>query len=198
MAKKKEPTPKEEKFEDTDLNIFDVLSAADRKDYGFFDRLSDEQQKKLAFFTLIQWMSSVTGKKELQQYYIMSTNMNANTHLFDEKLRNHAKLQWLQLCASSPGIGTLRHQWIPQLSSRITGLKDAVDRATVKKYFSNVYYGMPDSTISELTEAYIEEHKKKYYLSQNFPMLKLADIEALSNFITEEDIKAHERAKGNE
>ena len=41
MATKKQ-IPKDEKFENTDLDLFEVLAALDKKDYGYYDRLTEE------------------------------------------------------------------------------------------------------------------------------------------------------------
>jgi hypothetical protein len=38
MATRKPAVPIDEKLEDQDLNIFDVLSALDRKDYDYYDK----------------------------------------------------------------------------------------------------------------------------------------------------------------
>jgi hypothetical protein len=198
MAKKKQPVNADEKLEDQDLNIFDLLTSADKKKYDFFDTLSEEQKKKFAYFMVTQWMSSVSSKTEIQQYYLMSVNECCNKYIFDEKVRNHPKLQWLLLCASSPGIGTQRHQWIPQLSARITSLRDSADKPTVKKYFSAMYQGASTESINEVVDVYVQDHKKKYYLAQNYPNLKLADIETLAQLITDEDIRKNERDKGND
>ena len=40
MATKKN-TPVDEKFEAQDFNLFDALTAMDKKDYGYYDRLTE-------------------------------------------------------------------------------------------------------------------------------------------------------------
>ena len=198
MAKKKEQVPADEKLENQDLDIFKVLTAADKKDYGYYDSLTDDQKKKFAYFIMTQWMSAVSAKTEIQQYYVLSVNEYCNKYMFDEKVRNHAKLQWLLLCASSPGVGFTRHQWIPQLSQRITSLRDAADKPTVKKYFTNIYKDAAPSDINELSDAYVEDHRRKMYLAKNYGALKVSDIETLAQLITDDDIRKNERDKGNE
>ena len=47
---------------------------------------------------------------EIDKYYLISSNVNANKYMFD--LYKHPKLQWLMITAISPGIGKQRHQWI--------------------------------------------------------------------------------------
>jgi len=92
------------------LDIFRVLEALDKKDYGFYDRLDDEEKKGFSAFLALKWLSSVSNGKEMQHYYIAASNHYANTHLFT--VSKHPKLQWLMLCAASPGVGKLRHEWI--------------------------------------------------------------------------------------
>jgi len=103
MATKK--TPVEEKFEKQELDLFEVLSALDKKDYGYYDRLSDEQQKKFVPFMMTHWMSQIKANGGLQAYYVRSVDYHANQHLFNEYVQKHPKLQWQMLCASSPGLG---------------------------------------------------------------------------------------------
>jgi hypothetical protein len=52
----------------------------------------------------------VEGSRELQEFYIISTNERLNKHFFD--ISKHPKLQWLMATSVSPDIGTPRHTWI--------------------------------------------------------------------------------------
>ena len=92
------------------LDIFKVLSALDNKDYTFYDSLTDDELKGFTAYLTNKWMASVEGSKELQHYYLASTNHYSNKHLFD--INKHPQLQYLSLAASSPGIGKQRHNWI--------------------------------------------------------------------------------------
>jgi hypothetical protein len=49
-----------------------------------------------------------------------------------------------------------------------------------------------------VSEAFIEEHKKKVYLAKRFPDLKLSDIEVLAQLVTDDDIRQYERELGND
>lgn len=59
MAKAK--TPIDEKFEKIDFDLFEALAAIDRKDYGYYDRLTEEQQRKFSPYMMVRWMSSMKG-----------------------------------------------------------------------------------------------------------------------------------------
>lgn len=92
------------------LPLNTVLAAIDKKDYGFYDRLSDEHKKQVAPFLLNRYVSLVKGSSELQAYYLMAGNQRVNSLYFE--LAKHPKLVWQLLCTVSPGMGTQFHQWV--------------------------------------------------------------------------------------
>jgi len=198
MATKKPATPKDEKFEKQDFDLFQALDALDRKDYKYFDNLTEEQQKKFVPYMMTHWMSTVKADGGVQGYYVLSTEYYANKHLFNEYIQKHPKLVWYMLCASSPGVGKKFHQWIPHLSSKVATLKDTPKTKEVKDYFTKIYPKTSDEDISAISEAFVEEHKKKVYLAKRFPELKLSDIEVLAQMVTDDDIRDYERDLGNE
>ncbi len=197
MATKKPPTPKEEKFEKQDFDLFEALAALDKKDYGYIDRLTEEQQKKFVPFMMTHWMSAIKASGDLQGYYVMSVEYNANKHLFDETVMKHPKLQWLMLCASSPGLGKQFHQWIPHLSSKVTNLKDTPKEKEMRDYYTKIYPKASEAHLYAISEAFVLEHKKKVYLASIYPDLKQTDIEILAQMVTDEDIKQYEKDRGN-
>lgn len=197
MATKKPPTPKEEKFEKQDFDLFEALAALDKKDYGYIDRLTEEQQKKFVPFMMTHWMSAIKASGDLQGYYVMSVEYNANKHLFDETVMKHPKLQWLMLCASSPGLGKQFHQWIPHLSSKITNLKETPKEKEMRDYYTKIYPKASEAHLYAISEAFVTEHKKKVYLASIYPDLKQTDIEILAQIVTDEDIKQYEKDRGN-
>lgn len=197
MATKKPSAPADEKLENQDLNIFDVLAALDRKDYDYYDRLSEAQQKKFVPYLIVQWMSAVKASPEIQGYYVMSTEYNANKYLFNENIQKHSKLQWLMLCAASPGIGKQFHQWIPNISPKVAKLEAPAKIKDIKDYYKKIYPKADASDIEAVSEAFVHDHKRKSKLASLFPNLKLADIETLNQVITDEDIEQYEKDLGN-
>lgn len=194
MAKAK--VSADEKFEDQDFDMFEALAALDKKDYGYYDRLTEEQRKKFVPFMMIMWFSSVKGRTDFQQYYVLSVNEFANKHLFNENVQKHPKLQWLMLCSS--GIGSKQfHQWIPQIKQNVGKLKEKASVKDIKEYYKKIYPKTDDDTLSEFSKLYTEQQHKKVYLAQKFPELKVDDIEALSNFVTDDEIKEYEKQHGN-
>lgn len=197
MATRKPAVPQDEKFESTDLDIFKVLEALDRKDYGCFDALTEEQQKKFVPYVIVHWMSAIKASGMLGAYYVMSTDANANKHLFNERVQQHPKLQWLMLCSASPGMGKQFHQWIPHLSAKLGEFKSEANKKEVKDYFAKVFAGASTSDIDDAATQYVTDQRHKVRLARMFPEMKIADIEELSKHVTKQDIDNYERECGN-
>ena len=177
--------------------MFEVLAALDKKDYDFFDRLSPEQQKKFVPFTMIQWLSAIKGGEGLSRYYVMSTAEYANKYLFNENIQKHPKLQWLMMCASSPGVGKQYHQWIPNISPKVRTLQTPAKLKDIKEYYKKIYPKAINDDIDAVSEAFVSGQKRKLKLAELFPNMKLTDIETLNETITDEQLRQYERDLGN-
>lgn len=151
MAKQKTPT--DEKFEKIDFDLFEALAAIDRKDYGYYDRLTPEQQKKFAPFMMIKWFSAVKASLPIQQYHLLSTNEFANKYLFNENVYKNPKLQWLMLCASGLGQGKQFHQYIKTKET---------DEDEKLKFLKIVYPDMKLQDLQTLSEIITIEEIEKY------------------------------------
>jgi hypothetical protein len=197
MATKKPAIPQDEKLENQDFNLFEAIAALDKKDYGYYDRLTPEQQRKFVPFMLIKWLSYVKGSGDIAGYYVMSTEYNANKYFFNENVSKHPKLQWYMLCAASPGLGKQYHQWLPQIKERVSFLKEPAVLKDTKEYFMKIYPKVNAEDITEFSKQFVQEQKKKMYLAQIYPHLKIADIEVLSQTVTDEDITQYEKDRGN-
>lgn len=92
------------------LTINNEMSVLDRKDRKFYDELTVDEKKKFSNFLMIRYGSSVQGSRDLQEFYLISTNERLNKHFF--AINKHPKLQWLCATTISPGMGVQRHQWI--------------------------------------------------------------------------------------
>jgi len=197
MAKKKVDVPKDEQLEKEDFPLFEAITALDKKDYGFFDGLSPEKQKKFTSFMLVRYLSYLKGSGELAGYYAMSTNYHANKYLFNEYVMKHPKLQWLMLCAASPGLGKQYHPWIPQIKEKVSLLKEEAQLKDTKEYYKKIYPKANEDDVTEVAKAFVTEQRKKFYLATVYPTMKLSDIEVLSQMVTDEEIKEYERDRGN-
>ena len=197
MATRKPAVPQDEKFENQDFDLFKALEAIDKKDYGWFDSLTEDQQKKFTPYMMLHWMSAIKSGGMLGAYYVMSADANANKHMFNERVQQHPKLQWLMLCAASPGMGKQFHQWIPHLNAKLGELKSVATKKEVKDYFDKVFTGVSASDIDEAASQYITDQHHKVRLAKMFPEMKITDIEALSQHVTKQDIDNYEHECGN-
>ena len=92
------------------LSIANEMAQFDRKSREFYDDLTDEERTKFSNFLMIRYGSSVQGSRDLQEFYLISTNERLNKHFF--AINRHPKLQWLCATTVSPGMGSMRHNWI--------------------------------------------------------------------------------------
>ena len=92
------------------LSIQNEMAQFDKKNRDFYSELTDEERKKFSNYLMIRWGSSVQGSRDLQEFYVISSNERLNKHFFS--INQHPKLQWLCATTVSPDLGTQRHQWI--------------------------------------------------------------------------------------
>jgi len=140
------------------LSIQNEMSCFDRKDRQFYDSLTDEERKKFSNYLMIRWGSSVTGSRELQEFYVIATNERLNRHFF--AVNQHPKLQWLMATAVSPGMGTHRHQWIAPRK------KDSTNSSAVRKRLAELFPVMKMGDIETLsrmvTRQDLDEHERDH------------------------------------
>jgi len=94
------------------LYIGNEMAAFDRKDRGYYDSMTAEEQKAFSPFLMIRWGSSVKAEPGLEAYYLIRLNDNVNRNFFDISTTKHKKLQWLLSTTVSPNEGQQFHQWI--------------------------------------------------------------------------------------
>ena len=138
------------------LSIHNEMAQFDKKNRGFYDSLTDEERKKFSNYLMIRWGSAVQGSRELQEFYVISTNERLNKHFFS--VNRHPGLQWLMATSVSPDLGVQRHQWIAPKK------KDAGGNNEVKKRLMEIYPNMKIQDIEALatmtTKQDMREHLK--------------------------------------
>jgi uracil phosphoribosyltransferase len=194
MAKAKVPV--DEKFQNQELDLFEILTAIDKKDYAYFEKLTEEQQRKFVPYMLTHWVSAVKGASDIQGYYVMATDSAVNKHLFNEHVQRHPKLHWLMFCAAGLGMKQF-HQWIPHIKVGVTSLRDPAKVADIIEYFTKIYPKTDGNKIIEMAESFVTEQKKMHYLAKIYPNLKREDIKLLAHLVTDEDIIQYEKDQGN-
>ena len=134
------------------LHISNEMKHFDSKNRGFYDELTDEERKKFSPFLMIRWGSGVQGTSELQEYYLISTNLRLNKNFFD--IYRHPKLQWLCATTVSPDIGSQRHEWIS------TQKKEKAD--PMRKQLKELFPHYKDDEIDLLTAITTKAELKEY------------------------------------
>jgi hypothetical protein len=138
------------------LSIQNEMSQFDRKNRQFYNELTDEERKKFSNYLMIRWGSAVQGSRDLQEFYLISTNERLNKHFF--AINRHAKLQWLCATTVSPGMGTHRHQWIAPK-------KKEANTTAIKKQIAELFPQLKDDEIEVMAtvnskkeiDAYVKE-----------------------------------------
>ena len=115
----------------------------DAKNRDFYDELTVEERRKFSTFLMLRWGSAVDGAQELQEYYVQSTNHYLNKHFFT--MHRHPKLQWLMATAVSPGMGSMRHNWIAPK-------KKEAGASTLKKQLRELYPNFKDDEIDLMAQ----------------------------------------------
>jgi hypothetical protein len=125
------------------LNISNEMRQLDAKNRDFYDELTPEERKKFSTFLMVRWGSAVDGSREIQEYYVQSTNHYLNKHFFT--MHRHPKLQWLMATAASPGMGAQRHNWIAPK-------KKEAGASAIKKQLRELYPHFKDDEIDLMAE----------------------------------------------
>lgn len=103
---------KVKKPEGSEISLNSLFSAVDNKDYGWWNTLTLEQQNSFNSWLFMRYISSVQHSDPVySMYYLRSVNEHVNKNF--NAIRKHPQLVYLLMCASSPGLGTQRHNWVP-------------------------------------------------------------------------------------
>jgi hypothetical protein len=92
----------------------------------------------------------------------------------------------LLLCASSPKIKYAQREWVSHVPESFNLLKEEATAKKIKKYYDNT---------ADANE-YISQQNRKYFLANQYSMLKLEDIEVLNKVVTDDEIKSYKQDSG--
>lgn len=125
------------------LSINNEMAQFDNKNRDFYNELTAEEKKKFTTFLMIRYGSSVTGGRDLQEFYLIATNERLNKHFFS--MHRHPQLQWLMATTVSPGMGTHRHNWI-------SNKKKEVSTTGIKKQLAEIYPSLKDDELELMAQ----------------------------------------------
>lgn len=190
MARTKKTEAADEKLEKPKFDLFAALAAIDNKDYAWYSRLTPDQQRLFVPYMMLLWVSAVKAGDDLGDYYLRNTDYTANRYFFDETISAHPELQWLMLCASSPGMGKQFHVYIPHLSVAKTNFRESISLSEAREYFEKV--GVSSAEVDQ----YVEHQNRAVKIAKICESLNFDDISLLATVITDEEIEAYYRDSG--
>jgi hypothetical protein len=135
------------------LHISNEMAQFDNKNRDFYTELTAEEKKKFATFLMIRYGSSVTGGRDLQEFYLIATNERLNKHFF--AMHRHPQLQWLMATTVSPGMGTFRHNWI-------SNKKKEVSTTSIKKQLAEIYPELKDDELELMAQLNTKKDVDEY------------------------------------
>jgi len=138
------------------LNIQSEMRAFDGKDRGFYDSLTEEEQRKFAPFLMIRWGSAVEATREMEEYYVIATNERLNRNFFSINTARHKKLQWLMATSVSPNLGLHRHPWIAPY-------KRDKQQSAKRRALAKMYPDINDRDLDVLVQITTDQEIKEYH-----------------------------------
>ena len=146
------------------IPLKDVMAAIDKKDRGFYNRLTDEQKKAFSAWMMMRYCSSVQGRDAAN--YIYMTNELVNYQFME--VSKHPELQWLLLSACGTGkIGF--HPYLKPPNSRKKKNK-------VFDFISNIMPHMKAEDIDNLINLNTVDELKEYAREHGYDDKSSKDI----------------------
>ena len=140
------------------LTIANEMREFDLKNRNFYTDLTDEEKKKFSNFLMIRWGSSVQGSRDLQEFYLISTNERLNKHFF--AINRHPQFQWLCASSVSPGMGAHRHQWISPKKKDENSANVGTKKKQLLTLFPNMKVSDAEAMSKIVSQKEIDSHIK--------------------------------------
>lgn len=140
------------------LDIKRELRAVDTRDYEFYDNLTDEEKKAFSPYILMRYTANVQGDKDLQEWFLETTNEYVNKHHWTLS-KNHKPLLWKLFAAT--GVGqTMYHPYLA------AGKKGKANK--IEKLLAEIYPAMKLEDIKILAEMMDDADKKELFDKMGF------------------------------
>ena len=146
------------------IPLKDIMAALDKRDRGYYNRLTSEQKKAFSSWMMMRYASSVQGKDAA--HYIYMTNELVNRDY--SEVSKHPELQWLLLSAC--GVGKI--QFHPYLKP--PNAKKKKDK--VREFLYNIHPHMKSEEVTLLQELNTKDELKEYARSHGYDDKTIKDI----------------------
>lgn len=132
------------------FDIFKLLNAADKKQMGYYSKLSADEKKSISMIVFMRWFSTISNSRELEEYQLLAVNEYLNKDFWE--LSDHPELIYKLSCLM--GIGaTLRHEWLPFASKKMS--------SKIINFFGEVYPRLSWKEIDDVISKYTTEDFKE-------------------------------------
>ena len=146
------------------IPLKDVMSAIDKKDKTFYNKLTDEQKKAFSAWMMMRYCSSVQGRDAAN--YIYMTNELVN-YQFSE-VSKHPELQWLLLSAC--GVGKIQfHPYLKPPNSRKKKNK-------IFEFIYSIYPHMKAEDINNMIDINTKEELTEFAVAHGYDDKTIKDI----------------------
>lgn len=140
------------------LDIKRVLKAVDTREYKFYENLTDAEKKEFSPFILMRFVSNVQGDKDLQEWFIETTNEYVNKHHW-QLSKDHKELLW-KLFAGI-GVGQVMfHQYLA------AGTKEKTNK--IEKLLAEIYPARKLADIKLLASMMTKQDKEELFEKMGF------------------------------
>jgi hypothetical protein len=146
------------------IPLKDIMAALDKRDKGYYNRLTPEQKKAFSSWMMMRYASSVQGRDAA--HYIYMTNELVNKDY--SEVSKHPELQWLLLSAC--GVGKV--QFHPYLKP--PNAKKKKDK--VSEFIYSIHPHMKSEEVELLQEINSKEELKEYARSHGYDDKTIKDI----------------------
>ena len=141
------------------LDIKRELNAVDRKQYDFYDNLTDEEKKAFSPYILMRYTASVQmPDRDIQEWYLEMTNEMVNKNHWDLS-KNHKELLWKLFAATGTGVNCYH----PYLAA---GKKEKANK--IEKLLVELYPAMKLSDIKMLASMMDKKDKEELFDKMGF------------------------------
>jgi hypothetical protein len=140
------------------LDIKRELNAVDKRDYDFYDKLSDEEKKEFSPYILMRYVSNVQGDADTQEWFLEHTNEHVNKHHWVLS-KNHKALLWKLFAGCGTGI-TAYHPYL-KASTKEKAVK-------IEKLLAELYPAMKLREIKQWAKMLSKEDKEELFDKMGF------------------------------